>query len=211
MFMCLKLTLIYIQKLNQMNEELRNDRARHAKDMDEKDSRIDRLEKELLAWEHSHSVLVGDANEISLKKGSSLPQFNKAGSPKLTHGQTSGDGNPLTGKVKSQTSKGDVDSEEAAQVDASPYDDSDPTDNSAELCAVKSVDEPDKTDSDQSGDDGQSGTTEETRTSLTKRIAQIEENNRRLLSRLKFLDSRLETKEDAIRRLNNRIEVWSSH
>jgi predicted RNase H-like nuclease (RuvC/YqgF family) len=201
--------------LNQINEELRSERLRHAKELEEKDSRIGKLEKELLAWEHSSTVLIGDANEVALKKANSFTtsvKQNGSCSPKSHIGSV----NPLTGKVKSQTSKGDSGPQEVTQIDASPYDiDSDPavSENISESegCEERgaAADDADKTDSDQSGDDAQAAApmTEETRKSLTKRIEQMEENNRRLLSRLKFLDGRLETKEEAIKRLNSRIEV----
>ena len=51
------------------------------------------------------------------------------------------------------------------------------------------------------------GMTVEGKSVLQKKIQQLEENNRRVLSRLKFLESRLQTKDAAIDRLNSRIEV----
>jgi hypothetical protein len=42
---------------------------------------------------------------------------------------------------------------------------------------------------------------------LSRMMQEMEESNRRLLSRLKFLDSRLEIKEEALKKLNGRIEV----
>jgi hypothetical protein len=45
---------------------------------------------------------------------------------------------------------------------------------------------------------------------LSRMMQEMEESNRRLVSRLKFLDSRLEIKEEALKKLGSRIEVCLS-
>ena len=46
---------------------------------------------------------------------------------------------------------------------------------------------------------------------LTRMIQEMEESNRRFTSRIKFLDTRLEVKEETIKKLNSRIEVSNKY
>lgn len=185
-----------------MNDELRAQRSRDTKEIEDKEVRIGKLERELLILEQASVAKGGFGVDIVLK------QKSQSKGQLLLPSRES----PSTGMVKSPS--GGEDSTDVLPIDGTDVAECDQGDGALSRSSSVGQD-PELTDGVSQGVDDAAvdisapvdELSEETKATMNKRLQHLEENNRRLLSRLKFLDDRLATKEEAKSRLNGRVEV----